>query len=217
VKISKTTERQADQAYRNIEELILTAELPPGAWIAETAIAERIGLGRTPVREAVQRLAFHRLIEVVPGRGVRVMDINVRDQLLIVELRREIEILLVRRAAKLRTTDETRKFLALSDAFRIQVPTDASSFYKIDLEFKLQLLRSARNHYASDAIAPLWSASRRFARVFQTAQDIALSADILRRTTAAIGTGDEAAAIVATEERMAYLERFARATIGLYD
>ena len=210
------SERLADQAYKNIERMILTAELQPGAWFAETAIAERIGLGRTPVREAVQRLAFHRLVEVVPGRGIRVTDVNVRDQLLIVELRREIELLLVRRAARLRAPGEARALRELSDAMRaLRSMEDATDFYRLDLEFKMQLLAAARHPYASDAVAPLWSASRRFAWVYKTAQDTALVADQLCRTMNAIAEGDEPTAAATTIERMDYLARFAHATLNL--
>jgi DNA-binding GntR family transcriptional regulator len=210
------SERLADQAYKCIERMILTAELKPGAWFAETAIAERIGLGRTPVREAVQRLAFHRLVEVVPGRGLRVTDVNVRDQLLIVELRREIELLLVRRAVRLRTPGEALGFRELSGTMgALSSMEDATDFYKLDLEFKMQLLSAAKHPYASDAIAPLWSASRRFAWVYKTAQDTALVADQLCRTMNAIAEGDEPAAAATTIERMDYLARFAHATLSL--
>ncbi|NQW40329.1 MAG: GntR family transcriptional regulator, partial [Cyanobacteria bacterium] len=112
--MKKPSESLADQAYRKVEDLILTAELAPGVWIAETAIAERVGLGRTPVREAIQRLAYHGLIEIVPGRSLRIADIDVREQLLIVELRREIELLLTRRAVRFATASEREEISALA-------------------------------------------------------------------------------------------------------
>lgn len=210
------TERLADQAYKSIERMILTVELEPGAWFAETAIAERIGLGRTPVREAVQKLAFHRLVEVVPGRGLRVTDINVRDQLLIVELRGEIELLLVRRAVRLCTPSKAQALRELSANMRaLSSMEDATEFYKLDLEFKMQLLAAAKHPFASDAIAPLWAASRRFAWVYKTTQDTALVADQLCRTMNAIAGGDELTALATTRERMDYLARFAHATLNL--
>src|SRR3954469_15452459 len=69
----------ADRAYYAIRELIVTLELPPGAVVREPELTERLGIGRTPVREALRRLAQGRLIEVFPRRGMVVTKGDVRD------------------------------------------------------------------------------------------------------------------------------------------
>ena len=210
----KPRESLADQAYRAIEGLILNAEIAPGAWIAESAIAERVGLGRTPVREAIQRLARHHLVEIATGRRLRVTDIDVREQLLMIELRREIELLLVRRAARYATRPEQDELLAMASSIAAAGEAgDANAFYHLDFEFKLLLLRAARHRFASEAIMPLWSASRRFAWIHRTAEDIRLVAGMLCRLIRAIVAGDEAAAARETAERMDHLDRFARSTL----
>jgi DNA-binding GntR family transcriptional regulator len=212
--VKKSSESLADQAYRKIEELILTAELAPGAWIAETAIAERVGLGRTPVREAIQRLAYHGLIEIVPGRSLRIADIDVREQLLIVELRREIELLLVRRAVRFVTDSERAALSVLAAAMQAaRDRADAISFFQLDLDLKLLLLRCAKHRFASEAIRPLWSASRRFSWIYRTSDHVALFADMLGRLMRAIADGNESEALQSTIERMDYLDRFARSTL----
>lgn len=204
----------ADRAYRTLEEMILKADLAPGAWIAEKAIAERLRLGRTPVREALQRLAHQHLVEIVSGRGLRVTDVDVRDQLLIIELRREIELLLVRRAARHATEEDRNELAMLSAAIAaVQGEPDATAFFQQDLAFKLLLLRCARQRFAAEAITPLWLASRRFSWMYRSAGDVQLVADMLCRLIAAIRAGDEAEAAKATAERMDYLDRFARATL----
>ena len=212
--MKKSNESLAEQAYRKIEELILRAELAPGAWIAETAIAERVGLGRTPVREAIQRLAYHGLVEIVPGRSLRISDIDVREQLLIVELRREIELLLVRRAVRFATNSERVEVSVLASAVQAaREHEDAASFFQFDLDLKILLLRCAKHRFAAEAIRPLWSASRRFSWINRTSDHVALFADMLGRLMKAIVEGNESEAIQSTIERMDYLDRFARSTL----
>ena len=213
--MKKLSESLADQAYRKVEDLILTAELAPGAWIAEAAIAERVGLGRTPVREAIQRLAYHGLIEIVPGRSLRIADIDVREQLLIIELRREIELLLTRRAVRFATAPEREELSALAAAMQAARDLgDAPLFFRLDLDLKLLLLRCAKHRFASEAIRPLWSASRRFSWIYRTSDHVALFADMLGRLMKAIVDGNEAEAMQSTIERMDYLDRFARSTLA---
>lgn len=213
VPVRKAKESLADKAYRAIEELILAAELAPGAWIAEAAIAERTGFGRTPVREAIQRLARHHLVEISTGRRLRVADLDVRDQLLIVELRREIELLLVRRATRHALPAEREEFRAMAAAIAAAGRGELAAFYRLDLEFKLLLLRVARHRFAAEAIMPLWSVSRRFSWMYRTADDTAAVAEMLQRLARAIAAGAEAEAVQATQERMEYLDGFARATL----
>jgi DNA-binding GntR family transcriptional regulator len=78
--------------------LIVRLELPPGSAVSEAMLSERLGIGRTPIREALQRLARERLVQILPRRGVIVSDINVKGQLRLIELRREVERLVVRSA-----------------------------------------------------------------------------------------------------------------------
>ena len=69
----------ADKAYHAIRELIVSLELPPGAVIDERALIERLSIGRTPVREALRRLAQERLVEVYPRRGMFVTGVDIRE------------------------------------------------------------------------------------------------------------------------------------------
>ena len=69
----------ADRAYYAIRELIVTLELPPGTVVREPELTERLGIGRTPVREALRRLAQERLVEVFPRRGMFVTEVDARD------------------------------------------------------------------------------------------------------------------------------------------
>lgn len=96
----------ADQAYIAIRGLIVSLELAPGAVIDERALIERLGIGRTPVREALRRLAHEQLVEVFPRRGMFVTNVDVRDLARISEVREALEPEAARLAAERATEDE---------------------------------------------------------------------------------------------------------------
>src|SRR5438309_111571 len=96
-----------DEAHRKLEEMIATLELRPGAFVSEAELSTRLGIGRTPVREAMQRLAQERLLQILPRRGCIVSDFRLEDELSVIEVRRPLE-LLVARAAALRANPEER-------------------------------------------------------------------------------------------------------------
>src|SRR5262249_6438376 len=81
----------ADQAYSRIRELIVTLELAPGSLVSERELMERLGVGRTPVREALRALARERLVEVYPRRGMFVSSVDVRDLAGLSEVRNALE------------------------------------------------------------------------------------------------------------------------------
>ena len=83
-------------AYEQLEELIVTAELEPGAILSEATLVEQLGIGRTPIREALQKLEREGLIRIMPRKGIEVTDHNPAKQLLMLELRRDLEKLLAR-------------------------------------------------------------------------------------------------------------------------
>ena len=90
----------ADQAYFAIRDLIVTLELAPGEAISEPELTARLGIGRTPVREALRRLAQERLVEVYPRRGMFVTTVDVRDLARLCEVRAVLEPEAARLAAE---------------------------------------------------------------------------------------------------------------------
>jgi DNA-binding GntR family transcriptional regulator len=84
-------ESLTEQAYRAIEEQIVTLRLKPGDVLSEQMLSATFGFGRTPVREALQRLAHEGLVIILPRKGILVSDLNPRHQLLVLEVRRELE------------------------------------------------------------------------------------------------------------------------------
>jgi DNA-binding GntR family transcriptional regulator len=105
----------ADRAYLAIRNLIVSLELPPGALIDERRLVETLGIGRTPVREALRRLAQEQLVEVFPRRGMFVTGVDVRDLARISEVRAVLEPEAARLAAERATDEERDELAALGD------------------------------------------------------------------------------------------------------
>ncbi len=100
--MTTTTESLADQAYRRVRRMICTAELEPGAVLSESELCEQLGLGRTPVREALRALASEHLIDVYPRRGMFVAGVDPRDLMAISEVREQLEPFAAKLAAERR-------------------------------------------------------------------------------------------------------------------
>ena len=97
----------SELAYRSIRDLIVTLDLPPGAVVSEADLMARLGMGRTPVREALRALARERLVEVYPRRGIFVAGVDPRELSALSEARSVLEPAAARLAA-VRLTDSDR-------------------------------------------------------------------------------------------------------------
>jgi len=105
----------ADKAYQAIRELIVSLELAPGAVIDEPELMERLGIGRTPVREGLRRLAHERLVEVYPRRGMFVTGVDVRELARLSEVRAVLEPEAARLAAERATALDRAAIAELLD------------------------------------------------------------------------------------------------------
>jgi DNA-binding GntR family transcriptional regulator len=99
------------EAYRAIKDMIVSLELPPAALLDERGLAERLGVGLTPVRQALRRLEWESLVVILPRRGTLVADLNDSDLGRIFEMRSVLEPQAAGLAAE-RGTDEQRAALA---------------------------------------------------------------------------------------------------------
>lgn len=152
-----------EEAYRRIEEMIVTLELAPGSVVSEAMLSERIGIGHTPIREALQRLGREHLVQILPRRGVVVTAIDVGHQLQILETRRELDRLIARSAAARSTLPEREAMTAIAQSMEAAVKSgDLLAFLHWDNEMNRLAGQSARNMVAASAVAALHSASRRF-------------------------------------------------------
>lgn len=204
-----------DQAYSKLEELIVTLQLAPGEVVSEAALGSQLGIGRTPIREALHRLARERLVTILPRRGIIVSEINIGAQLRLLEVRREIERLVARSAARRASDAERKQFAELARAFETAARSDdETAFMRTDRAFNELCLVAARNEYASGAMTLMHSLSRRFWFIhYREAADMPLAAKLHAAVARAVAKGDGKAAAVASDRLVDYIEAFTRSTV----
>lgn len=160
---SRSEQTLTDKAYVILEEQIITQDLAPGELLSEKTLSEELGIGRTPVREALQRLAQDGLVNIMPRRGIMVSEINVGAQLRMLEVRRNIERVLARSAAQRANAQEVEEFRSLAKQFRRAAgEKDDLLFMRVDKEFNELVIQAARNEFAEKAIRLMSGLSRRF-------------------------------------------------------
>ena len=142
----------AERAYHAIREMIVSLELRPGAVIDERALMERLGIGRTPTREALRRLAQERLVEVYPRRGMFVTSVEIRDLASLTEVRSLLESHVARLAAQ-RATDEDRSALeSVLDELESRADLDTSELMALDERIHRQVYSSAHNPFLESTL-----------------------------------------------------------------
>ena len=209
------TESLTDRAYRELEELIVTLQLEPNAVLSETALSKDLGIGRTPIREALQRLAREGLVMILPRKGILVSEINPRKQLLLLAVRREIERLLARASATRLTDIERQQFIEIAGGMEQAArDNDDISFMRFDKALNSLVMVAARNEYAERAIGLMHGLSRRFWYVhYKEAADMPLCARLHAELARRISDGDPEGAALACDELIDYVETFTRATV----
>ncbi|MDR7419384.1 MAG: GntR family transcriptional regulator [Armatimonadota bacterium] len=195
----------SDEAYERLKEMIITAALAPGALLTEADLAARLGLGRMPVREALQRLAQEDLVIIVPRKGSFVSPIRVEDLQKIFELRLSVEGLSARLAAERIREDELRFLEALIEKAG-DVDEGSRRHVQIDRTFHLTIAAAARNEYLARAVERtlnlalrlLYLSGSRMSKVAEIAHEYRAVLDALRR-----GDGEAASAAM-----QAHIEEF---------
>jgi DNA-binding GntR family transcriptional regulator len=206
-----------DQAYRLIEEQIVTLRLKPGDVLSEQMLSASLKIGRTPIREALQRLSREGLITILPRKGILVSDINPRNQLLVLEVRRELERLLSRAGAARATVDQRNRLADIAQGMdRAAKANDDISFMRLDGELNALMIEAAHNDYAARSMKLLQGLSRRFWYMhYREAADLPLCARLHANQARAIAQGNGEAAARASEKLMDYVESFTRTTVSV--
>ncbi|CAM3686248.1 GntR family transcriptional regulator [Micrococcus flavus] len=150
----------AASAYVRIATMIERGDLDPGAVLTEASLMAAADTGRTPLREALQRLLRERWLEAGTGRGLRVPPISLDDQLARLEVRRPLEVLAVELAA---VRADARQLAAVGEHMRALADVRDHEDYLSALARSHELIRGlANNDHLADALQPLQGLSRRF-------------------------------------------------------
>lgn len=138
---------QSERAYLLIRDQIVTLKLAPGSVIEESRLRQELGLGRTPIREALQRLAHENLVTFVPHRGTFVCDINLTDLRRLTEVRVELEGY----AARLATERASASDRAAMEALLVELSridqSDTYELMRLDQQIHRQVYQATRNSF----------------------------------------------------------------------
>lgn len=204
----------AEKARLALEQQIVTLELPPGSVWTEADLSEKLGIGRTPVREALQRLEGDYLVEIVPRLGARIKTIDIQEQLLSLEVRRVLERLIATRAARLCTEAERKKCRELARIMDSLVDAEVLVYLRYHFRIKRYAADCARNPFAARAIAPLHAMSRRFYYLhYRRAHDLHVAANHHAEVLRAVADGDEKFAAETADRLMDYVDEITRAAL----
>jgi DNA-binding GntR family transcriptional regulator len=149
---------QSGEAYRLIKDKIITLALPPAAVIDEAGLMADLGLGRTPIREALQRLALENLVVILPRRGTIVADLNMSDLQKIFEIRVDLELLSVRLAAQRGTPAQIAAMEALfAGADALLHDGDNYQLIGLDHQAHRLLAQAAHNEFLEETLDRLYN------------------------------------------------------------
>jgi DNA-binding GntR family transcriptional regulator len=174
-------------------------------------------IGRTPVREALQRLAREGLVVILPRKGILVSDINPRNQLLVLEVRRALERLLSATGAERAGKEQRAAMQEIARGMdRAGKHNDDIAFMRLDREFNALMIEAAHNDYAARSMKLLQGLSRRFWYMhYREAADLPLCARLHANQARAIAAGEAASAARASDKLMDYVENFTRGTVAV--
>jgi GntR family transcriptional regulator, rspAB operon transcriptional repressor len=152
-----------DMAYEAIKDRIITCEFKPGECINEASVSALLGLGRTPVHQALDRLMIEEMVEVIPRKGVLVKPVILQDVLQMVDVRLINETQCARLAAE-RADDSHIDGMAqvLEQARRAIAGRDIHTMMSLDREFHLLLARATKNFELAEVLRKLNERSLRF-------------------------------------------------------
>ena len=139
------------KVYEKIRAEILSCALSPGVEFREGELAERFGVSKSPIRDALQRLELEGLVEIAPRRGHRVTPISIADAEDILNLREILE------AGALRAIVATHSDAGLRalDRLRVADMTDIKAFTEYNRDFHLSIGRASGNTRLANAMAQL--------------------------------------------------------------
>jgi DNA-binding GntR family transcriptional regulator len=152
---------QSEEAYRRILERIVSLEMPPGSVVNEARLREELKIGRTPIREALQRLARENLVRSIPHRGTFVTDVNITDLARITEVRVVIEAHAARLAAEKATAADRNAVGEMLEVLRRGRITDQHELMRLDQQIHRLVYRTAHNPFLEATLERYFNLSLR--------------------------------------------------------
>jgi DNA-binding GntR family transcriptional regulator len=206
--------RLSEKAYRLIKQKVITLELPPSAVIDEQVLMRELDLGRTPIREALQRLDSEGLVNIVPRRGTFVSDISITDLQAIFELRTVLEGFCARLAAQRITDEQIAKMESvLRDLERVD-GGDHRALMSLDKRFHSLLYAAADNEFLAATLDRLYDLSLRLWHlVLNHLEGVRHSIEQNGRVIDALREGDGAGAAALMQEHIVEFQQKIKAVL----
>ena len=152
---------QSEEAYSRLLERIVSLDMPPGSVVNEARLREELKIGRTPIREALQRLARENLVRSVPHRGTFVTDVNITDLARITEVRVVLESHAARLAAEKRTGTDSHAIAELLELLRGGSVTAQRDLMQLDQKIHRLIYRAAHNPFLEATLERYFNLSLR--------------------------------------------------------
>ena len=206
--------RLSEKAYQLIKEKIVALELKPLSVIDEQALIEDLNLGRTPIREALHRLAAEGLVIIAPRRGMFVADISITDLQKVFEVRMVLEGFCARLAAQRATEGQIAQMETVFDQLKRVTEGDAEALMSIDSHLHELLYQAADNEFLADSLCRLHALSLRLWHlVLNQLDDVKASIEEHGQIIAALKTRNEAQAEQLVQRHIAHFQQEIKAAL----
>jgi len=158
---ARAARSQSEEAYLRIRDRIVSLDLAPGSVVNEARLQQELAIGRTPIREALQRLAHEKLVHSVPHRGTFVTDVKITDLARITEVRVVLEGHAARLAAERCTSADRATLEELLAALKARRTMDQRELMRMDQRIHRQIYQSARNSFLESTLERYFNLSLR--------------------------------------------------------
>jgi len=152
---------QSEEAYLKIRDRIVSLDLPPGSVVNEARLQHELAIGRTPIREALQRLAHEKLVQSIPHRGTFVTDVKITDLARITEVRVVLEAHAARLAAERCTPSDRAVMSELLASLTARRGVDQRELMRMDQQIHRQIYQAARNSFLESTLERYFNLSLR--------------------------------------------------------
>lgn len=212
IEIASAGGTNAERAYEIVRERLVMLDIRPGEPINDDRLAEELGFGRTPVREALKRLERERLVVAYPRRGTFATAVDMTDLADISEIRKRLEPTAAARAARSATQDARARLAALAaDIAEISDTEDPREVLRKDVHVHREIHRASGNPHLEDILVSLDAhATRIWCLFLDRLPDVASHVREHAALLQAIVDGDEDTASALTLAHVAGFEQAIR-------
>jgi DNA-binding GntR family transcriptional regulator len=208
---SKRPRSLGEVAYDTIEQMIVSRQLAPGAMVSESVLADELGLGRTPVREALARLKAIGFVEIHPRRGVLVTSVDVIRHLELLEVRKPLDETVARCAIQRASDADLRELRALADTLKVAAARgDRELYFRAKRNLHEAVNKTTYNSTLIVTMAGLHAQSRRFWYSYEPTDRFVESAQQHAEIIEGIATRDGKRALSGLAKLFTFLDELTR-------